>query len=334
MKICYILNYPGSGGSEKYLLYLAREAKKAGHTVSFVFGEDGPFVEEVKKEGFSHEFIKMPWIFSPKASLKIKKYISQNNIDIIHCNFLREQALVAFSKVLGSKAKLVRTIHRADRFSSSVYLFMKVLSSVTDTVIVSANFLSKELVANGLKKISVIPNGVKAISLSKKGKGLGYLGRVDEDKGVVSLVSAADKMINLSLIIAGDGPDFEKIKKFRLKNLELIGRVDDPRILFERISVLVNPSKTEVMPLSYLEAFSVGIPVVGFDIPANKEIITDGMGVIVSGGYKDLLTVADNLAHDEKELAEISQKTKSEYQRLYTVEKMWQKTESVYKSLI
>lgn len=329
MNICYIINHPGSGGSEKYLEYLAKEAKKSGNKVYFIFGEDGSLIKKVAEYIESHEIIRMSSWWSLRSVIKIKKYIKDKEIDVIHSNFLREHTQSVMARIFGAKVGVVRTIHRADKFSKGVYLFMKVLNIFTDKIIVPAKFLEKEMNGNGIKNTTNIANGVEVINVENHKNNLGYIGRIHAEKGITEL---SRYIKGNQFILAGDGPDEDKIKN---KNIKMIGRVEKQSEFFSKISVLVNPSSTEVLPLSYLEAFSCGVPVVCFDIPANKEIINEKLGMIVKNGdYKGLIEAASEILLNSKKLEELSNNVKKEFKNKYTAEMMWQKTESVYKSLI
>jgi glycosyltransferase involved in cell wall biosynthesis len=74
-----------------------------------------------------------------------------------------------------------------------------------------------------------------------------------------------------SLFVAGDGhqrPELETLAAdLRLTNVEFLGAVSQDRIceLFSRVDVYLNSSNVDNMPLSIIEAFSCGVPVVTTD---------------------------------------------------------------------
>lgn len=334
MNICYILNHPGSGGSEKYLETLSEKAIKDNNKVFFIFGEEGPFINVVKKMGISYQVIKMSKIWDISSAFKIRRYLINNDINIVHANFLREQSLAVIARILGSKASVVRTIHRADKFSRKVFLFMEVLNIFTGKIIAPAKFIKKTLDDNGIKNVLVISNGVNKVIVDNHTENIGYLGRVHAEKGIIDLVDYfSGSAYGYKLLIAGDGPDLEKVKN--KKNVELLGRINNPSQLFSKIAVLVSPSPTEVMPLSYLEAFSAGVPVVCFDIEANKEIVNKNNGAIIKlGDYKEMLKVAKEIINNTETLERLSKQAQKDFKEKYTAEIMWRKTRAVYDSLV
>lgn len=80
-----------------------------------------------------------------------------------------------------------------------------------------------------------------------------------------------EKFADASLIIAGGGAEEAKLKKLsadlQLKNVEFSGRVPPDKMpeLYERADIYLNSSIVDNMPLSIIEAFSCGLPVVTTD---------------------------------------------------------------------
>jgi glycogen synthase len=128
----------------------------------------------------------------------------------------------------------------------------------------------------------IVPEGVsdEYLKIKKKNpKHILYLGRYNIDqKGIDLLLQAfakVAKQIPYPLIMAGHGPDVDKIqqliKSLKLKkNIHFTGSAygnKKKRLLSEALFV-VFPSRNEGFPLFALEALAAGLPIISFDIPA------------------------------------------------------------------
>lgn len=139
------------------------------------------------------------------------------------------------------------------------------------------------------KNPKVVYNGVKInnfepINKPKTSKIVfGYLGRIEEQKGIDILFNALESLNPASKIeikIGGAGVDIHKYKtwsdKIALKNSNIsiiwLGQVQDTRAFFEPIDCLIFPSKFESFGLVMVEAWELGVPVICSDISAFIEL--------------------------------------------------------------
>lgn len=105
------------------------------------------------------------------------------------------------------------------------------------------------------------------------------------------------------LIVAGDGPDRSKLRELantlQLQNTEFVGRISQERIveLYDAADVFLNCSSVDNQPLSILEAFNCGLPVVTSDPGAIPEMVKhEQTGLLVaSGDFKALAAGAIRL---------------------------------------
>jgi len=113
------------------------------------------------------------------------------------------------------------------------------------------------------------------------------------------------------LIVAGDGPDRLALKRLandlELRNTEFIGRVGQDRIVdvYDEADVFLNCSSVDNQPLSILEAFNCGLPVITSDPGAIPDMVVhEQTGLLVpKGDYRELAANAVRLLSDP-ELAE------------------------------
>lgn len=139
-----------------------------------------------------------------------------------------------------------------------------------------------------------------------------YAGRLSEEKGVETMVSAAAET-GVRLRIAGTGP-LERILKERYgscRNIEFTGHLDAEGIvdLLKRAKGSVMPSECyENNPLGVIESLCCGTPVIGANIGGIPELIDSGNGVVfTSGNEEELAKIFRTFDHrdnfDRKEIS-------------------------------
>jgi len=103
-----------------------------------------------------------------------------------------------------------------------------------------------------------------------------------------------------SLIVAGTGSREQELKNLTkeldLKNVEFIGRVSQEEMpqVYERADIYLNASIVDNMPLSIIEAFSCGLPVISTNVGGIPYIIEDGKTghLVENGDFRDLAKCA------------------------------------------
>jgi glycosyltransferase involved in cell wall biosynthesis len=167
--------------------------------------------------------------------------------------------------------------------------------------VAASDYMAREIrTRNPKAHVDVVYAGVEkpashasdAPSLSQ-GSSLLYLGRLESGpKGLDLLLTAFADLVerhpDARLTIAGDGPGRADLEALATSlgvgdRVAFVGRVegDAKWRLLDRSTILVVPSRYESFGLVALEALAAGTPVVAFDIPSMREILTDGSGALV-----------------------------------------------------
>lgn len=112
---------------------------------------------------------------------------------------------------------------------------------------------------------------------------IGMLGRIEfKQKGHDFLIKVFSKepaaFADCRLLIAGDGPDREKLKQLtrrspRQNDIKWMPWQDHPESFFNAIDLLIMPSRYEGVPLVMLEALARGIPVIGSNRDGMRDIL-------------------------------------------------------------
>lgn len=131
-----------------------------------------------------------------------------------------------------------------------------------------------------------------------------YLGRLQASaKGLDLLLGALSKLAqgvpDARLVVAGDGPDRAEVESLARSlgltdRVTFVGRVEAEQKweLLRGASVVAVPSRYESFGLVVLEALAAGTPVVGFQLPPLKEIVTPDCGILVAPFDVDALADA------------------------------------------
>lgn len=112
-----------------------------------------------------------------------------------------------------------------------------------------------------------------------------WVGRLTHQKGVDLLIQLLDNVLAKStgwkFTIIGDGKEDYKngVLSFIDKHQEQINYVSGTNKIatyYSQASIYLSTSRFEGLPLSLIEAATVGLPIVGFQITGNDQIVTDG----------------------------------------------------------
>lgn len=142
-----------------------------------------------------------------------------------------------------------------------------------------------------------------------------FFGRLSYEKGVKTLLKAFKELPECNLKIVGTGPKEKELKLFvsnnSMNNVEFLGYKRGLELidLVKNAYFVIVPSEWyENNPMTIIEAYSVGTPVIGAKIGGIPEIIIDG-----KTGYQFTTGNSDNLQETIKKIFSL---TPEAYQRL------------------
>jgi len=124
------------------------------------------------------------------------------------------------------------------------------------------------------------------------------LARLDEQKGLLTLVRAAAYVPDARFVIAGEGPQRPQLEAL-IRSLglhdrvHLLGHRPDVAGLLTACDVFVLPSRFEGLPVALLEAMAAGRPVIATDIGGTDEIVRhEDTGLLVPADDAGALAAA------------------------------------------
>lgn len=293
---------------------------------------------------------------------KLKKLISELRPDILHVHDYKSHVLSVFARaLLRNKPLIVRTFHGqtispVSLKSSIIYLLqLMVLKYGADCIVV----VSKDLENKFKKKYSncrimMIHNAIEIIdpiSLSTEAQRYKYgiedktfwvaaAARLVKIKNLDMLIDAAHYLAeksnkNFIVTIFGDGPlKHELKKKINEMGLErsviLQGHCNDIIPILQAIDIFVLTSFNEGLPMSLLEAMSVGTVPVCTNVGGVPEVIDDKINgfLVESNNAKQLSEVLMLLQSEEELMRQIGasalSKIRNQFSLDYASERLFQ----------
>jgi glycosyltransferase involved in cell wall biosynthesis len=181
----------------------------------------------------------------------------------------------------------------------TLHRWLKTWDEQVDGYIALTEFARQKFIEGGLQaeRIMVKPNfvapdpGVSEV----KDDYVVFVGRLTEQKKLLTVLRAWTKLGGVRLKVIGAGPQEAEIRKtvrgLGLENVELCGWCDRDQVLaiMKKACLLVFPSESyEGFPLVLAEAFACGVPVVAARLGSMREIVEDGQtGLLFTAGDHD-----------------------------------------------
>jgi len=198
------------------------------------------------------------------------------------------------------------------------------LEKYTDIFICPSEFMRTQMLAGGFdkNKLMVLPNFVSIkknnFINSKRENYYCYIGRISMEKGIETLLQAAQQL-PYPLKIAGTGPLFDELKsRYANDTIDFSGYLNREEVstLIENALFSVIPSEWyENNPLSGIESLCLGTPILGADIGGIPELIEEHRtGLLFESRNKaDLKNKIEEMYHFTFDYTDIAQKAQMNY---------------------
>lgn len=200
---------------------------------------------------------------------------------------------------------LKRTIFKADH--------IKFLSSTFAKLFIEKGFTNKTSIGNTFIDDALL-DGFKTHSKRNKILNILFLSTISKNKGIylaIEMFSELAKDNNITLTIAGNGPELENIRK--IINPEIADKVtftghvtgNEKVHAYKNADIYLFPSQYEGMPTSVLEAMGFGLPIICSSVGALPDFFENGkMGFILNKDDKDGFRIAIESLIKNKQLRE------------------------------
>ena len=355
-----------SGGIEHHVEEVASRMAQSGHEVFVYVRNNYTSQKLVIYKGI--KLIHLPSIGTKHLDAISHTFLASIHslfcqYDIVHYHGIGPSILAWIPKTFKRKTKVVATFHCQDYFHQKWGAFARlalrfgeyITCTVPDRTIAVSKSLAELAKEKYGKEAVVITNGAdvhhtkKTDALSKWGiKDKKYVlsqGRLIKHKGIHYLVEAFKKLEdtaktpnNFKLVIVGDGFHTDDYVKYLhtiaqgRDNIIFTGAQVGPVMqqLFSHAYMFVQPSESEGMSLSLLEAMDHGLAPLVSDIKENIEVIGEDGFTFTS---KSVIALRDRLAYllnRPEEVEKIGARAKKRIQKEYSWDSIVKKTLEIY----
>lgn len=331
------------GGTEKVILQMCEILKPYVRKL-VVCSCGGINVEKLKELGIRH--YEIPDI--EKKDIKticsvfhtLREVYRKEHITVIHVHhrmaafYTRIFRLTRRFKFLATSHGIFEDKKRLTKFSYTGANIIACGSVVKDNLVndYGLNSACVEVVHNAVQKENGEIRPVMELqALGLDVKKIGYVGRLSEEKGIDNYIAFIPYVLkevpSAKFVIAGDGPlrtqMLQQIKKLKIEDdVIYLGYRNDIQNVIQQLDIIVLPSYTEGLPLTPIEAFAHGKPMVATAVGGTVEIVKDGVNgfLIQPDDLQQMAKKVVALCKDQVMYGEFGKQAELTYEGQYSFE--------------
>lgn len=360
MRILLITPIRFWGGGEGFMLDLGKGLAGRGHEVLLIAHPGSSIAERGTEAGLDVETIPLRGELDPRTLLAVRRLVEKRSPDIALVNMDKPIRILALAGAL-KNLPAVRWLGMNTPFPDA-WRFRFTYRRLVTRLVVNARGTAEVLRRVNpwipQEKIVVIPSAVDvdaldAIDRTEARSALRGMLAIEDDRPVVVGVGRLAKQkrpevfVEALRIMGGSAPHAVWIGKGALQEevarlaaeagveLHLTGFRRDATFLLAGADLLVQPSQSEGMPHTVVEAMALGIPVVGTSISGVVELLEEGRGRMVPVG--DAAALAGAIAAALEETDETARRTAAARRlvdRDHTYTRMLDRYESLFDEIV
>lgn len=313
MKIAHVVDSMEVGGAETLVEQMCRLQREQGHDPQvYAIARLGALGTRMQSEGFHVEAEIGRHLVD--SSLHFLRLFRAFRPDVVHLHNPTPTIYAAPAARLSGASSIVSTRHSLvapprdlvmERKYAIAAKFCDWIVGICDATVQNV----KEAGSAPEGKIVRVYNGTRPVSRppkneypEKKGFTLLYVGRLEPVKNLPFLLSAFHSAVQQSagiqLWIVGDGTERsrleEHVRELGLKsNVTFWGQQLEVARFFAAADAFVLSSVSEGLPMSLLQAFSIGLPAIVTDVGGMSEVVRlADAGIVVPSGDSEKMAAA------------------------------------------
>ena len=352
MRIAHVVDSMEIGGAEMIVLQMSRLQREWGHDIRiYAIASLGPLGEQMRREGFVvHSNVGKHLVDSTRAFLKLFR---EWQPDVVHVHNPTPTIYAALAARIAGVPKVVSTRHSlvARPWRMQAEIKYGIASRFCDWVVGICNATTdniRSLHSVPQRKIVRVYNGTVQIAKGppetwpdKSGFTFLYVGRLaavkNHDLLFKAFASALQSVPTLKLWMVGDGPERERLEQL-CSTLGISDAVNfwgqhlDVSGFFSAADAFIMSSRSEGLPMSLLQAFSIGLPAIVTDVGGMAEAVkVANAGRTVSLLSADEMTAAIlEIAGDGARRMQFAANAQLAFEQHFTLTKMVENYMALY----
>ncbi len=301
-RLLFVVTRPILGGAQKWIVAQI-ELFYNEFDIYLSCANDGWIVDEVrmyvsdilidtnlnKKFSFSYLFL-------------LSKFVKKHSIDLIIASSANAGVHTRIS-ALSTKASTIyvshgwSAIYNGTSLTKPIFIFAeRILAFLTTRILNISNNdfqIAKETIGIDPKKMVLIENAIeplgKKLNLNNTQKiKIAMVARFEPPKRQDLLLKALEEFKDIELYFIGEGPLLENyILKYKRSNIYFIGSSFNVYEVLKTCNVFALISDHEGLPLSVIEAMSIGMPLLLSNIDGCKSLVSNN-GILVNNNVEDI----------------------------------------------
>lgn len=344
MKIAHIADSMEVGGAEMLVLQMCRLQRELGHDPRvYAVAALGPLGERMRSEGFSVQ----PNVghHLSDSVRNFSRIFKAEPPDVVHIHNPTPTIYASAAARMAGVPSIVSTRHSlvAPPHNTMAELKYAVASRFCDWVVGICDATKdnvKRLHTVPARKIVRVYNGAAPLLRapaetlpSKSGFTLIYVGRIEPVKNHPLLLNAfhtaLKSMPDLRLWMVGGGSELNSLQTLATElgiaeQVTFWGQQLDVAPFFSAADAFIMSSRSEGLPMSLLQAFSLGLPAIVTNVGGMAEVVRlSQAGVIVSAtDYREMSDAIVRMASNAAEREQLSQNALSSFNERFSLQSM------------
>lgn len=349
-------------GAERQLYLLATSLPSDFEVRIVALNRGGFFAERLRAAGISVDVLQKRFRFDPLTWWRLRRILKRDRPDVVQSFLFAANSYVRLPGVCPSQTKIVVSERCVDSWKSGWQLKvdrwlknrMHAMTANSESV---AEFY-RATVGVTDNQLSVIPNGVPEVEdslpdhasirselgLPADARLVGFVGRLAPQKCLKDLIWGfhllKSSTENVFLVLVGDGAIRDELAEFATSLgcrdlIHFLGHRADAADISKQLTAFCLPSSFEGMSNSLMDAMSMGVPVAVSDIPANLELIEDGVnGLVFEQGQGPKIGMALKRLIDDYDLAQqLSSAARDKIVLQHSVQQLVERHVDLYRKL-
>lgn len=363
----FCTNFYHGGGIQKHAHDLTDWLRAHGHEVTFagspvrstIDPERDDFLTLDTHKVSRHDGMSLSRITATfREARKLRRYLSENPIDLIHTHETAP-ALVSKLATISMKIPIIMTFHGSE--PRRIPQAAQIAKYCADLVASPSRKTLDALIANGVnaRKTQIFGLGIdplpetpdeeiarlRKLYLGEDGVMIFSPSRLAPQKGIDVMIEVAKRVTakhkDAKFIVAGGGVFADEVDDWAYKagvqdNMRFIGSIDTVPAHLRAADIFLLTSRWEALPISIVEAFRAGIPVIATDCGGVSELVDETVGNLCPVEDVEALTEAVLTLIESK--AERADKGAAALERSYSSrfdsESVHSAIEAAYKTLL